>query len=131
MKNSLLLFVIVSGALVTSMNAATEAGYEPATVVSVESHATPSNHDGGSPSDAPVQSVVNSYVIDIRLGGTVYRTDYDSAFDNLPSAFAPNHPVQVNLKKHVLYVELPGDRVVEMAIESRSEADGESGMAGN
>jgi hypothetical protein len=131
MKNTLLLFAIVSGSLVTSMNAATKAGYQPATVVSVENHATPPNTDGGNPSDAPLQLVVNSHDIGIRLGGTVYRTSYDSAFENLPSAFTPNQQVQVNLKKHVMYLELPGDDAVEMAIESRSEAEGESGMAGN
>ena len=131
MKNTLLLFAIVSGTLVTSMNAATKAGYQPATVVSVVRHATPSNNDGGNPSDAPLQPVVSSYDIDIRLGGTVYRSSYDSAFGDLPSTFAPNQQVQVNLKKHVMYMELPGDDAVEMAIESRADANGESPMAGN
>jgi hypothetical protein len=131
MRNTLLLFAIVSGTLVTSMNAATNAGYQPATVVSVANHATPSNHDGGNSSDAPLRPVVNSYDIDIRLGGTVYRTSYDSAFDDLPSTFAPYQQVQVNLKKHVMYVQLPGDRAVEMAIESRTDDNGESSLAGN
>jgi hypothetical protein len=130
MKNNWLLLAIVSGVLSTSLHAATEAGYQPATVVSVESHATPSNNDGGDPSDAPLQSVVYSYDIGVRVGGTIYRTSYDAAFD-LPSAFAPNHPVQVNLKKHVMVVELPGDRPVEMAIEGRVRDNGESSMAGN
>jgi hypothetical protein len=47
MKNSFLLLAFVPGALLTSVQAATEAGYQPATVVSVESHATPSTSDGG------------------------------------------------------------------------------------
>lgn len=122
MKNTFLLLAIVSGALLTSVHAATEAGYQPATVVSVESHAIPSNNDGGDPADAPLQSVFKSYEIGIRLGDTVYRTSYDSAFDGLPSVFTPNHPVHVNLKKHVMYVELPGDRALEVAIESRASA---------
>ena len=37
MKNIFVLFVLVSGALLTSGHAATKAGYQPATVVSVES----------------------------------------------------------------------------------------------
>jgi hypothetical protein len=131
MKKTLLLFAIVSGTLVTSMNAATKAAYQPATVVRVESHATPSNNDGGNPSDAPLQSVVNSYDIGIRLGGTVYRTSYDSAFADLQSTFAPNQQIQVNLKKHVIYVELPGDDALEMAIESRTGDNGEPQGAGN
>ena len=116
----LVLFVLVSGALLTSGHAATKAGYQPATVVSVESRAIPSSYAGDNPSDAPFQPEVFSYDIGILVGGTVYLTRYDSAFDELPSAFAPNHPVQVNLKKHVMDVALPGDRTVQMAIESRT-----------
>lgn len=131
MKNNLLLLAIVSGVLSTSLYAKTESGYQPATVVSVESQATPSNNDGGDPSDAPLQSVVNSYDIDIRVGGTVYRASYNTAFDDLPSLFSPNHPVEVNLKGHVMYVKLPGDRAVEMAIESRAGNNGASPAAEN
>jgi hypothetical protein len=131
MKNGFLLLAIVSGALLTSVHAATEAGYQPATVVSVESHAIPSNYDGGDPSDAPLQPSVNSYDISIRLGGTVYRTSYDSAFDDLPSVFTPNRPVQVNLKGHAMFVEIPGDRAVEMAIESRAGVSSASHTARN
>jgi hypothetical protein len=120
MKNSFVLFVIVSGVLFTNMHAATKAGYQPATVVSVESRAIPSNYAGDNPSDAPFQPEVHSYDIGILVGSTVFRTSYDSAFDELPSAFAPNHPVQVNLKKHVMDVALPDDRTVQMAIESRA-----------
>jgi hypothetical protein len=78
-----------------------------------------------------LQSAVYSYDISIRLGSTVYRTGYDSAFDELPSVFATNHPVQVNLKKHVMYVELPGDRALQMAIESRTAVKSVSGLANN
>jgi hypothetical protein len=120
MKNNFLLLAIVSGALLTNVQAGTEAGYQPATVVSVESHTNPSNYDGGDPSDEPLQPAVNSYDVSIRLGGTVYRTSYESAFDALPSVFTPNHPVQVNLKGRTMFIEIPGDRAVEMAIEGRA-----------
>jgi len=131
MKNRFVLFVIVSGVLFTNMHAATKAGYQPATVVSVETRAIPSDYDGGDPSDTTLQSEVYSYDISIRLGNTVYRTSCDSAFDELPSVFATNHLVQVNLKKHVMYVELPGDRAVQMAIESRTGVKSVSGLANN
>jgi hypothetical protein len=49
MKNSFALFVIVSGVLFTSMHAATKAGYQPATVVSVETRAIPSDYAGADP----------------------------------------------------------------------------------
>ena len=121
MKNTILLFAIVSGTLVTSMNAATKAGYQPATVVSVESHARHPTMTAATHPMRQLQPVLNSYDIDIRLGSTVYRTSYDSAFDDLPSTFAPNQQVQVNLKKHVMYVEFPGASAVEMAVECRTD----------
>jgi hypothetical protein len=108
MKKGFMLFVLLSGAPLASMHATTKAGYQPATVVGGANRAISSNSAGGDPSDAPLQSEVYSYVIGIRLGDTVYRTSYDSAFDDLPAAFTTNHSVRVNLKRHVMYVELPG-----------------------
>ena len=131
MKNRFLLSAILSGALLTGMHASTDSGYQPATVVSIESHETRTNYDGGDPSDAPLQPTVNSYEIGIRLGETVYQTSYESAFDGLPSVFTLNHTVQVDLKKHVMYVELPGDRAAKMAIESRAGVNSTSSMSGN
>jgi hypothetical protein len=119
MKKNLMSLVLVSGALLASAQAATKQEYQSATVVSVESRETPSNYAGSNPSDAPLQSGVYSYDISIRLGCTVYRTRYDSAFDYPPSVFAPNHPIEVNLHKRVMYVSLPGDREVRMGIGSR------------
>jgi hypothetical protein len=113
MKNTFVLFVLVCGVLITSGYAATKAGYQPATVVSVESRAIPSNYVGDNPSDAPSQAEVYSYDIAILVGGTVYRASYDFAFAELPSAFAPNQSVQVNLQKHVMDVELPCDRTAD------------------
>ena len=119
MKNTLVLFVIVFGALLTSGHAATKPAYQSAKVVSVESRAIPSNVTGDNPSDAPLQPEVYSYDIGILLGGTVYQARYDSAFDELPSAIALNQSVRVNLIKHVMDVSLPDDRTLPMTIESR------------
>jgi hypothetical protein len=118
MKKNLMSLVLVSGVLFASAHAATKQEYQSATVVSVESHETPSNYAGSNPSDD----------IGIRLGCTVYRTRYDSAFDYLPSVFAPNHPIEVNLHKRVMYVSLPGDREVRMGIGSHRSLKGASCM---
>jgi hypothetical protein len=128
MKKSLVLFVFVSGVLLASMHANTKPGYQSATVVSVETHETPSNSNyaGSNPSDAPLQSEVYSYDIGVRLGCTVYRTRYDSAFDYLPSVFALNHPIEVNIRKRVIEVSLPGDRTVRMSIDGRRSVKDES-----
>jgi len=131
MKKNLMLFVLASGVLLASAHAATKQEYQSATVVSVESHETPSNYAGSNPSDAPLQSEVYSYDIDIRMGCTVYRTRYDSAFDYLPSVFAANRPIEVNPHKRVMYVSLPRDREVRMAIGGRSGVKDTSCMARN
>jgi hypothetical protein len=128
MKNILVLFVIVSGVLLTSGHAATQAVYQPATVVSVKSRVIPTNYFGENPSDAPPEPEVYSFEIGILLDGTVYRTSYESTLDALPSAFAPNHSVQVNLKKRVMDVELPGDHMVQMPIEGRTVGQSVSGL---
>jgi hypothetical protein len=124
-----MLLVLASGVLLASAHAATKQEYQSATVVSVESHEIPSNYAGSNPSDAPLQSEVYSYDIGIRLGCTVYRTRYESAFDYLPSAFAPNHPIGVNPHKRVMDVVLPGDRAVRIAIGGSSDVKDISCMA--
>jgi hypothetical protein len=121
MKKNLMLFLLAPGVLSATVQAATQSGYQPATVVSVESRETPSNYYAGSnPSDAPLQSAGYFYDIAIQVGCTVYRTSYDTAFNYLPSVFATNHPIQVKLKKHIMHLSLPGDRDVRMSIDGRS-----------
>ena len=120
MKTSVMLFVLVSGVLSASMHAATKTEDQPAIVVSVETHGPQSNSNYVGPFDLPLQPQIYSYDIGIRVGSTIYRASYASAFDYLPAVFAPNHPVQVTFGDHVMYVTLPCDRVMRMAIESRS-----------
>jgi hypothetical protein len=106
--------------------------YQSGTVVSVESReAAPSNYVGSNPSDAPMQSEVYSYDIGIRVGCTVYRTEYDSAIDYLPAVFATNHPIQVNLRKHVMNVNIPGYREVRMPIDGHHRVNDQACTAGN
>jgi hypothetical protein len=117
MKNNVMLFVLVSGVLLANMQAAAKTEAQLATIVSVEHHDPPSN---SNPLDLPLQPQIYTYDIGIRVGSTIYRTSYDSAFDDLPAVFSTNHPIQVNLGSHVMYVTLPGDRAVRMAIQGRS-----------
>jgi hypothetical protein len=119
MRNSLLLFLLVFGILLTGLSAGTKQEYHSATVVSVANHETQSNYVGDNLSDAPLQSQVYSYDIGIRLNCTLYVVRYDSATDYLPSVFAPNRAVNVDLHKHDMYVNFPGDRWVRLGIDSR------------
>jgi hypothetical protein len=119
MKTSLFLYVLALGVLLPNLQAVTKQGYQSATVVSVESHETPSTYAGSNLADAPLQSEVYSYDIGIRLGCTLYRIGYDSMFDYPPPAFTPNRSIEVNPRKHVMYVHLPGDREVRLGIKAR------------
>jgi hypothetical protein len=98
-------------------SAATQDGYQTATVVSVKKDISPSNYLGDNPSDAPLQARDYSYDIGIRLNCNLYVGRYESATRYLPSVFAPNHQVDVRLHKHIMYVSLPfSDEEVMMGI---------------
>jgi len=106
-----MLSAVAGVVLLASMNAhakaATENGYQPATVVSVKKHVSASNYAGDNPSDAPLQAPGYSYDIGIRLNCSLDIGRYESAIKYLPSEFAPGHEVDVRLHKHIMYVSLP------------------------
>jgi len=118
MKTSTTLFVLMSGVLSASMHGAAKTEDQPAIVVSVENHDPQSNSNYAGPLDLPLQPQIYSYDIGIRVRSTLFRTSYASAFDYLPAVFATNHPIQVDLGDHVMYVTLPDDRAVRMPIAS-------------
>ena len=118
MKTSATLFALMSGVLSASMHGAAKTEDQPAIVVSVENHDPQSNSNYAGPLDLPLQPQIYSYDIGIQVGSTLYRTSYASAFDYLPAVFATNHPIQVDLGDHVMYVTLPDDRAVRMPIAS-------------
>jgi hypothetical protein len=122
MKTTFMLLVLVSGALLESMHAATKTVDQTATVISVEGHETQynSNYAGTNSSDFPLQSEIYRYDITARVGSAIYRTSYDSALAFPPSVFADNRPIQVNLRKHVMYVTVPDEGEVRLSIENRS-----------
>jgi hypothetical protein len=122
MKTKLMLLVLVSGVLLESMHAATKTVGQTATVISVESRESQSNSNyaGTNWSESPLQSKTYQYDIAARVGSTIYRTSYDSALDFVPSVFATNGPIQVNLRKHVMYVTLPNMGEVRLSVESRT-----------
>ena len=119
MRESLLLIVLVIGALLVTVQAGTKQPYQPATVVSVANYEPPSIYLG-NPMDAPLQPDVYSYDIGIQLNCTVYVVRYETGLDYLPSVFSPHQTVEVSLQKHVMNVNLPGARAVRLSIDSRS-----------
>jgi hypothetical protein len=96
-------------------------GYQPATVMSVEQLDTmPDPMVGSNPSDAPMAPTEYAYNIGLKLTCTLYMGRYESATDYLPVYFKPNRSVDVRLEKHWIYVSLPEDREVKLALTSHS-----------
>jgi hypothetical protein len=132
MRKRWLLPSLACGVLLISLHAlakqatAIEEGYQTATVVSVAKHVSPSNYAGDNPSDAPLRANDYSYDIGIRLNCNLYVGRYESATKYLPSVFAPNHEVDVRLRKHIIYVSLPfSDDEVMMGIVRHSRVKDE------
>ncbi len=126
MKKTFILCALASSMMLTNVFATTNGDFQQATVVSVEQGASQAANAGAS-SDAPLRDASYSYDIAILLDGVVYRAAYQSAFEDISSVFAANQPVQASQKGNVLYVTLPGNLTVPMAIESRTAVNGPSG----
>jgi hypothetical protein len=125
MKKKYVLCALATGMMLTNVFATTNSDFCQTTVVSVEP-ASPAANAGAS-SDAPLRDASYSYDIAIRVGDIVYQTNYQSAFEDVSPVFATNQAVQANEKGNVLYVTLPGNLTVPMAIESRTAVYGVSG----
>ncbi|HEY8672092.1 MAG TPA: hypothetical protein VIL63_14710 [Terriglobales bacterium] len=78
-----------------------------------------SNYVGGNPSDAPLRSEVYAYEISFRVNCATYVGRLDSAFDYIPAVFTLNRPVQVRLEKHLMYVDVPGEKEIRMGVVER------------
>ena len=91
-------------------------------VVDVRSNQTfaPAATPGGSnPPDAPLASRVYSYEVSIRFGCEVYVVRYQTPFHYLPSAFTPGQRVELQLRKHEMYFDLPSNGDLRLPIIRR------------
>ena len=123
MKKTFALCALVSSMMLVNVFAAANGDFQQATVVSVEQGASPAANVGAS-SDAPLPGASYSYDIAIRLGNVIYQAAYQSTFEDISAVFAANQPIQASQRGNVLYVTLPGNLTVPMAIESRSAVNG-------
>ena len=120
MKKIPMLLLFLSCGLVC-LSANTKTGTQPATVVSVENHETPSNYVGSNPTDAPLEAQVYAYDIGLRLDCTTYALQYLSAIDYLPSVFSPGNTVNVEPQKHFMYVDVPGRGELRLEVRGRKQ----------
>jgi len=116
MKKSLILLILVAAGLVVYLHASVKGGYQTATVTTVKKLDTTPQFIGGNPTDAPTHADDFAYEVGIRLECTNYVGRYESAFDYLSAAIAPNKEVDVRLDKHWMYVSLYSDREIKMGI---------------
>lgn len=68
----------------------------------------------GDATDAPLHSDVYTYDISIRVNCATYVGRWNTEFDDVSSVFSPNRTVQVRLEKHLMYVDVPGDKEFRM-----------------
>jgi hypothetical protein len=64
---------------------------------------------------APLQSHYYRYEVSVQLNWDVYIGRYESELDDLPFTLSPNNRVPMRVRKHVMYLDSPGD-VVQMQI---------------
>jgi len=86
-------------------------------VVSVQKHEVQSPGEAlTTPTDAPLSSQYFAYDVSVRVDCQLYVGRYETPFDYLPSAFSPDHAIQMRLTEHVLYFDLPNNPEMRMAI---------------
>lgn len=73
----------------------------------------------GDVTDAPLHSDVYAYDISVRVNCTTYVGRWNSELDDVPVVFSPNRAVQVRLEKHVMYVDVPGEKEFTMGFVER------------
>lgn len=125
---SLAVFVMIgTGLLYAKPKVAQSNGYIQANVLSVQKEdvQSPATMSGTSPTDAPLQSQYYAYNVFVHAGCATYVGRYETPFEYFPSAFSPNHTVEVRLTKHLMYFNVPGDREMKMAIvQHKNDAAG-------
>lgn len=138
MEKFLCVCVFLLGGIVPMLNASSSLNqpkaFQQVTVLSVDQHQvqSPASQFGaGDPSDAPLTSNFYTYHVSFRLECRTYVGRYETPFRYLPSAFAPNHPIQVRLTKHVMYFNLPNDPELRMSIVNRRIDKGQACESAN
>jgi hypothetical protein len=109
--------------------------FQPATILSVHKQEVgePAYTGGDNPSDAPLQSEVYAYDVALRTVCGTYVAHFESPYDFLPAAFAPDHQLPVRIGKYDVSFDL-GYREMRMNLVHRKAdkgADCRSGQVRN
>lgn len=119
------LALLLCSGLLLHLHASEKAGYQTATVMSVEPVESGNpNYGGGNPSDAPTAAQEFAYNIRLKVDCTMYMGRYESATNYVPTAFKPQGSVDVRIAKHWMYVSLPMDQEVKLGLMNRHALPG-------
>ena len=110
------ILAVTSALAVASANSQSKQ-FQDGTIVNVQKQdvATPAVREGADPVRTPLQSHSYLYNVSVQLNCDVYVGRYQSELDDLPASLSSHNSVQVRVRKHVMYLNLPGD-TVEMKI---------------
>jgi len=122
------IFLLFAGALNLNATATQDRStYQQGMILSVAGGES-RNHkysNGTNPADAPLQSKIYAYDVTVRVACETYVGHYESSSDSLPASIADNSPIQARAGKHFLYLKLPSNQQMKMAIVSRkTDSDG-------
>jgi hypothetical protein len=106
MKNILLYSLFAAGTLMTVVPAHA-ASTQPGEVVSVVK-SQPQTMCCYSSTDTPLESSVNDYNLQVRVGAKVYDVEYDTALDYFPSNLVDGANVDVRLDHQRMYLQTSG-----------------------
>jgi len=116
----------VSSALAAASANGQSKQFQDGTIVNVQKQdvATPTVRSGADPVHQPLQSHYYLYNVSVQLNCDVYVGRYQSELDDLPSALSPHNSVQVQVKKHLMYLNFPGDTVKMQIVHHQVSHEG-------
>jgi len=131
MKNILVASALLLFTSIASLNTSTaqdRPNYQQGMILAVDGREG-RNHrytSGTNPADAPLQSKIYAYDVTVRVACETYVGHYESSSESLPASIADNTPIQARAGKHFLYLKLPSNQQMKMAIVSRKADSGGS-----
>ena len=94
--------------------------YLEGTVVRVDKHGSEQVVSGQNPSDAPLADPETfAYDVAVHVNCGTYVGRYQSWYDYVPSVFAADRKIQLRLTRSVMYVSIPDEKEIELAIVSK------------
>ena len=104
--------------LAAPTDAQTTKSFETGRILALEKHELEGFY-AGNPSDAPLESNVVEYWVSVQVGDTIYVGSYQTPTGYVPTTWVKNHPAEVRIEKHFIYLKTPSGEEVRLPIVSR------------